>query len=189
MNVTSILFEAYLKCPTKCFLKSWGETDGRNAYANWIQTESENYRNEGRERLMDTLPSGECVPSLADMGNLKNAKWRLAVDLAAHTQNLASKYSRGRTCPVRGARQAHLVHPGSIRLHQQTHSRRQTACWRSMRSYCRRSVGRNVPFGKIIYGDHHATLKVKTLALAGKVRKLTGKIAALLSSHRLPTWF
>ena len=27
MTVTSGVFEAYLKCPTKCFLKSLGETD------------------------------------------------------------------------------------------------------------------------------------------------------------------
>ena len=46
--------------------------------------------------------------------------------------------------------------------------------------------GRNVALGKIIYGDHHATLKVKTSPLAGEVRKLTGKIAALLSSPSPP---
>ena len=81
MAVTSSLFDAYLKCPTKCFLKSRGVTDGGNAYANWIQAESENYRNQARKRLMDTLPFGEYVPSSADVRHLRTAKWQFAVDL------------------------------------------------------------------------------------------------------------
>ena len=43
-------------------------------------------------------------------------------------------------------------------------------------------LGRQVSLGKIIHGDDHATLKVKTSALAGEVRKRLDKIAALLSS-------
>ena len=51
MIVTSTLFEAYLKCHTKCFLKSRGETNGSNTYAKWVQSETEIYHGEGRKRL------------------------------------------------------------------------------------------------------------------------------------------
>ena len=47
-------------------------------------------------------------------------------------------------------------------------------------------LGREVSLGKIIHGDDHATLKVKTSALAGEVRKRLEKIAALLSSPSPP---
>ena len=47
-------------------------------------------------------------------------------------------------------------------------------------------LGREVSLGKIIHGDDHATLKVKTSALAGEVRKRLEKIAALLSSPAPP---
>jgi hypothetical protein len=47
-------------------------------------------------------------------------------------------------------------------------------------------LGRAVSLGKIIHGDDHATLEVKTSALSGEVRKRTEKIAALLSSHAPP---
>ena len=47
-------------------------------------------------------------------------------------------------------------------------------------------LGRDVRLGKIIHGDDHATLKVKTSALAGEVRKRLDKIAALLSSPTPP---
>src|SRR2546426_8366475 len=47
-------------------------------------------------------------------------------------------------------------------------------------------LGREVTLGKIIHGDDYATLKVKTSALAGEVRKRLEKIAALLSSPSPP---
>jgi hypothetical protein len=38
-----------------------------------------------------------------------------------------------------------------------------------------RFLGREISLGKIIHGDDHATLKVKTFALTSEVRKVTGK--------------
>ncbi len=48
------------------------------------------------------------------------------------------------------------------------------------------ALGRDIPVGKIIHGDDHATLKVKTSALAGGVRKRLEKITALLSNPTPP---
>ena len=48
-----------------------------------------------------------------------------------------------------------------------------------------KSLGREVSAGKIIYGDDHATLKVKTSAMTSEVRKRIEKIAALLA-HPTP---
>ena len=47
-------------------------------------------------------------------------------------------------------------------------------------------LGRDVPAGKIIHGDDHAVLKVKTSGLMSEVRTLVDKIATLLSSHLPP---
>jgi predicted RecB family nuclease len=47
-------------------------------------------------------------------------------------------------------------------------------------------LGRAVSLGKIIHGDHHVMLKVKTPALAGEVRKRLDKITTLLASPAPP---
>ena len=47
-------------------------------------------------------------------------------------------------------------------------------------------LSKEVGFGKIVYGENYATLKVKTPALAGDVRKLTDKIGTLLASPSPP---
>jgi predicted RecB family nuclease len=49
-----------------------------------------------------------------------------------------------------------------------------------------KSLGREVSLGKIIYGDDHATLKVKTSALTSEVRKRLERIATLLSNPEPP---
>jgi hypothetical protein len=35
--LTSDLFEAYLACPTKCFLKRTGVAASENSYAAWVE--------------------------------------------------------------------------------------------------------------------------------------------------------
>ena len=90
MKVTSRLFEAYLKCPTKCFLWSRGETGTSNAYADWAQAQNISYRSEGIRRLKDGVASNECVAGPIDEKTLKSAKWRLAIDSKAYAENLES---------------------------------------------------------------------------------------------------
>jgi len=48
------------------------------------------------------------------------------------------------------------------------------------------TLGREIRLGKIIHGDDHATLKVKTSALTGEVRKRLDKVAVLLSDPTPP---
>jgi predicted RecB family nuclease len=48
------------------------------------------------------------------------------------------------------------------------------------------ALGREVPLGKIIHGDDFVTLKVKTSALDSEVRKITAKVATLLSAQAPP---
>ena len=52
MNLTSALFEAYLKCPTKCPLRSTGQAGSGNAYAEWVGEQNDAYRKEAVQRLV-----------------------------------------------------------------------------------------------------------------------------------------
>ncbi len=54
-NITSSVFEAYLKCPTKCFLVVHGEEGSGNLYADWLRTETESYKNSGLARFSKVL--------------------------------------------------------------------------------------------------------------------------------------
>ena len=95
MTITPHLFEAYLKCPTKCWLRSIGEPTAGNAYAEWVKTQNESYRAEAAKRLTADLPTGECEPSSrssrgneaqTSTENLKTSKWRMALDVEVVAQ-------------------------------------------------------------------------------------------------------
>ena len=94
MNITPSLFEAFLKCPTKCWLRFTCEPPAGSTYAEWVQTESESYRAAATKRLMANLPAHECAAfgssrreeAHYSAETLKAAKWQYAVDIPASTE-------------------------------------------------------------------------------------------------------
>src|SRR5271167_2809493 len=85
MRISSDLFNAFLKCPTKCWLRAAGEPASGNAYAEWMKSQNESYHATEIERLLSETPKGEVAIS-PPPENLKAAKWHLAVSLAAHAR-------------------------------------------------------------------------------------------------------
>ncbi len=97
MTITPRLFEAFLKCPTKCWLRFTGEQTAGNAYAGWVQTEHESYRADAAKRLIAIAPAGDCpVAPIAE--NLKTARWRVAVDVPVRVEPRSSRGYEAQTC-------------------------------------------------------------------------------------------
>ena len=81
MKITSQIFEAHLMCNTKCWLRSLGNVGKQNRYAEWYQTQSDSYRQEGIRCLLEGLPQKEYSLSPTSR-DLRQAGWRLAVGLS-----------------------------------------------------------------------------------------------------------
>ena len=102
MTITSDIVEAFLKCPTKCYLRSLGEVGTGNAYAEWVRTQNELWRREGIKRLMAGTAPDECVGSLTVTTNLKTAKWRLAIEYVVRSRNMESDLHAVERIPSEG---------------------------------------------------------------------------------------
>lgn len=61
MTITNELVETFLKCPTKCFLRSRGEVGTGNAYATWVRTKNNVFRIEGTKRLVAEVAPDKCA--------------------------------------------------------------------------------------------------------------------------------
>ena len=85
MKMTPDLFEAFLKCPTKCWLRATAEPTSGNDYAEWIQNQNESYRASATKRLLSEITKDESVISLT-AENLKIVKWRLAAGIVAQAE-------------------------------------------------------------------------------------------------------
>jgi predicted RecB family nuclease len=230
MTITPHLFAAHLKCTTKCWLRAVGENSTGNAYAEWVQDQNESYRAAGLKRLLSAVSQHECVIAPA-AGEVKTAKWRLAVDVPVRTEEFPSSEPRS-SRPLAEKPKIRNPQPeieislatsaattnedepkskwtAEARLHAvervPSEGRSKPAQFIPVRFVftnklgkdnklllafdalaLSKALGREVSLGKIIHGDEHSTLTVKTSALAGEVRKRLEKIAALLSSPAPP---
>src|ERR1017187_3449928 len=108
MTITPHLFEAFLKCPTKCWFRFTREPPADNSYAEWVHTETESYRAAAAKRLTANMPADECAAPVGSSRReeahysaeaLKTAKWRFAVDLSARTEFGSSRGNEAQTSP------------------------------------------------------------------------------------------
>jgi predicted RecB family nuclease len=184
MKITSDLFDAFLKCPTKCYLRSTGQTGAGNAYAEWVREQNDAHRKEAMQRLV-TLAEGEVAVTTPDAANLKTVTWRLALDLPLETETMASRLHAVERVPSEGrGRPAQFVPVRFTFFNKLSKDDRLLVAFDAL--VLSEVLGREVSVGKIIHGDDHATLKVKVTSLSGTVRKLTGKMSAMLAAGSPP---
>jgi predicted RecB family nuclease len=139
-------------------------------------------------RLVAESPDDEVVIS-PDIKNFKAAKWRLAFSLAVQAQMdscvLESELHALERVPTEGrGKPAQFIPIRFVFTNKLGNDDKLVLAFDAFA--LSRSLGREISLGKIIHGDDHATLKVKTSALTSEVRKVNGKIASLLSSHSPP---
>ncbi|MEA2657896.1 MAG: hypothetical protein QOF64_481, partial [Candidatus Binatota bacterium] len=111
MNITASLFEAALKCSTKCFLRSRGETGKDNAYANWVRTQTESYRSGGTNGLVAGTTYNKFI--VGDLGpkQMNMSNWRLALHVMARAPNLESSLHAVERIPSNARRQPAQIIP------------------------------------------------------------------------------
>src|SRR3954468_22548796 len=102
MEITAELFEAYLECPTKCWLRARGGEAVGNAYAEWVRLQNESYCNESTKRLLEGVPVNEREISPPTAEGPKSVRWRLAVDLMVHKHDLQSRLHAVERVPSEG---------------------------------------------------------------------------------------
>jgi predicted RecB family nuclease len=181
--ITSELFEAYLACPTKCFLRFTGEVVTGNAFATWNDTRSESYRVDGTRRLTVEYPH---VFVSTDRRDWKNASWRFAHVAGVSTQNLEANLHAVQRIPPEGARKApQLVPIRFVPTNKLSRSDKLMAGFDAL--VLSKAFDIKVNVANIIHGSHWRTLKLKTNTLSRGVNKTISEVAALLSSSSPPT--
>ncbi len=185
MQITADIFEAYLNCPTKSFLRAHNEVGTGNACADWVRTENEAYRNAGIKRLVESAAPDECLTGLVGTKELKTAQWQLAVDVLAQTRELESIIHAIQRMPPEGRGKAAQFIP--VRFIFRNKLARDNKLLLTFDALVlSEMLGLPVKIGKLIHGDDHATVKVKIPILRNRVGKLSEKIAALLTIDTPP---
>ena len=87
--ITSELLEAYLACPTKCYLRSSGEECSENSFAVLYQTQKDSYHHAGIRRLKAN-PSQELAGGQIEPGSFKKVRSQLALDQVLDVDDLSA---------------------------------------------------------------------------------------------------
>jgi len=185
MNITSELFDAYLKCPTKCFLRSRGEAGVGNAYSDWVRTQSDAYQNNQIKELKTIAArDGRIITdSLTDNPNVAESGY--VFDFVARAQNLESHiHIVERTPPKESGKPVPFTPIRFIYTNKINKDDKLLLAFDAL--VLSEVLGRDVGLGKIIHGDDRSTLKVKTSVLASEVRKLISKMTTLISDDSPP---
>ena len=181
MIINPQLFEAYLKCATKCYLKSLGEAGTGNAYAEWLQAQNDICRSDGIKRLTMEAEPDSFVTNPSELKNLKTATWRMAIDFVARAQNMESMIHAVERAPAEGrGKSAQFMSVRYVFNNKPTKSDKLLLAFDAL--VLSKALGRKVNLGKILHGDNHTALRVKTDSLEGEVRKAIDKIVKLLSA-------
>ncbi len=174
MNITSYLFEAYLKCPTKCFLRSRGEVGAGNAYADWVRSQTDSYRNEQIKELTTTAACDGRIMTAPLTENPKAAEWEYTFDFVAQAQNLQSNiHVVERIPPDEFGRPIQFIPIRFIYTNKINKDDKILLAFDAL--VLSEVLGREVGLGKIIHGEDHVTLKVKISARLREVQNGSGR--------------
>ena len=187
MRISSDLFDAFLKCSTKCWLRASGEPASGGAYSEWVKSRNRSYHTTEIEGLLSE-PKNEAVGS-PRLENLKAAQWHLAANLSVRAQIkpgvIESEVHAVERLPSEGrGRQAQFIPIRFIFTDKLSDDDKLLLAFDAF--VLSQATGREVTFGKIIHGDDRGVVKVKMAALAGEVRKCVERIATLLSRPTPP---
>src|SRR5215470_10772848 len=89
MTITPRLFEAYLVCRLMRGIKKTNESPTGNAYAEWVETQTESYLAEGTNRLRSAALVHGCTV-VSEIKHLKGARRLLTVQVSAQTRKISS---------------------------------------------------------------------------------------------------
>jgi len=184
VTITSYLLEAYLKCPTKCWLRSAGEQVTDSAYVQCTQAQNDSYATAQIRRLLSKTHQSECIVS-PSADQLKAGKWRLSTGVLAQTPHLEACLHAVERLPSAGrGKPAHISAIHFISTNKISKDTKLLLAFDALA--LSEMLKQEVSLGKIIHGDNHATLNIRTSSLELEVRQHIAKIDALLSSLSPP---
>lgn len=185
MRITSELFDAFLNCPTKCYLRSRGERGTGNAFADWLAAQHSAYRTNGINRLNADCRATECLTGRFDAAALKGGQWRLAVNCPVTANAWESQLDALERCvgPKRG-RRAQLVPIRFVRASKVTMEDKLLVAFDSV--VLAGMTGHEIPIGRLIHASEYSSLRVKIPPLAREVRRQIEQMDRCLSAANPP---
>jgi hypothetical protein len=183
--ISSHLFEAYLECSTKCWLRAQSEPSTGNVYAEWAVRKNESYRKEWLERRLAIVAETDRIHSSTFETDRKQATWRFAFDVRVQADDLECRIPAVERIRSEGRGRRLQFMPYRFEFSNKL-SKQHKLMVAFDAVVLTKVIGRDIRLGKIIHGDQFATLNVKTSSLIIEVRTRIKSCAALAANTSPP---
>src|SRR5215469_7439763 len=182
MIINSLLFEAYLQCDTKCWLRAHAERGIGNTYAEWARLRDACYHDDAREHLLAMFPGTSRAIGPIICMNAKDPTWRVATDVRLQTNALESRLAALEKVHPEGRTKPAQFIPYRFQFANKL-SKTDTLSLAFDALVLWQAIGCEAGFGKVIHGDRRVTFKVKLSPLVGLVQQEIKKLTALLEDN------
>jgi len=184
LPITSRLFEAYLACPTKCYLQFKGEVGAGSDYTAWAAKRAESYCRNGMQELTAAHPL-ELGSGSLEAGRWKNASWHFALDQIVQAQDWEASLKVVQRIPPEGTNSsAQFVPIRFVPDNKLSNSDKMVAAFEAL--VLAKSMGVKVGVAKIVHGERWSVFTVKANMLSSAIQKAVSQVAALLSASSQP---
>lgn len=183
LSITSRLFEAYLACPTKCYLQFKGEVGAGSDYTAWAAKRAESYCRNGMQELTAAHPL-ELGSGSLESGRWKNASWHFALDQLVQAQDWEASLKVVQRIPSKETNSFQLVPIRFVPDNKLTNSGKMVAAFEAL--VLAKSIGVKVGVAKIVHGERWSVFTVKANMLSSAIPKAVSQVAALLSVSSPP---
>jgi predicted RecB family nuclease len=162
--VTSQLFEDYLACSTKCFLRYTGAVETENTFVTWLAQWHESYRRDAINKL--------------------SVDWELVLDQVVQAENFEATIPAIQTVRADKKRGATVVPLHFVPSNKISRTNRLVAAFNAFA--LSKSSRIHIDFAKIIYGEKRSAFSIRASALFRDVGKVLEKVTELLSNTSPP---
>jgi predicted RecB family nuclease len=185
MLISEDIFQAFLRCETKSYLKFLGSTGDQREFTDWERNLGEDYKQQCCIQLRSNFREDECCVGTLLPQALENNIYRLVIDCAVHAQESQSHIHAIEQLTSPGKTKHHTYIPMRFVPSEKItkHDKLLLAFDALVFST---AFGKAPLFGKIIHGHEQATVKVDLAGLMDMAKTIVGKIAAQQTSQTPP---
>jgi hypothetical protein len=168
MIVSAPLLEAYLECPTKCWLRSRAEPSTGNVYAEWNRLQKATYCEDRLKHLLANFPESDRAKEPQVSRHANDTRWRLATNVPLRSDGLETCLQALERKPPERRRPAQFIPYRFKSSNKVTKNDKLSLAFDAL--VLAEIVGREMSFGKIVHGDRGNMLKVNLSALVREAR-------------------
>src|SRR3989338_4877518 len=179
MQITEEIFQTFLKCKTKSYLKISGAVGTQSKFSDCEKFLTEDFQQKCRHRLLSNFRQDECFTGTLLPIDLKNKKYRIVIDCIIQTEYVHSHIQALERLHSSSGRKHNPYIP--IRFIPKEKITNFDKLLLSFDAFVLFMASGRIPsFAKIIHGSEQKTLKIKL----DKLLKITESIIAKITAQQ-----